>query len=170
MKRLLVALLWSGLALQAQAQALWRELPSGATPDEVQRLLPNAAPPAEVMTLNDGVTKSLLEYRGFELAELPFRALMFFRNDKLDRVFLMPEHPREEVKVPVVAYHLRNGLMAKYGPAAKEHKTQAGPSTIRQTEWTVRGTLIVLLDIQHEDQRGGLVQVNYFAPQGTNNL
>jgi hypothetical protein len=164
---LLAAMIFS---TSAQAQLLWRDLPAGATIDQVKQKLPNASVPTSTSGSSDGQTKSSLEYSGFQLADMDFKATLYFIRGKLDHVSLDPiVRPRGQAAV-VANLKLRDSLVAKYGPPDKEDKPRSSLVVSEDADWVKDGTLIELRFRQYGSEGEGFLSVQYRAPQDTSNL
>lgn len=157
------------ISASAQAQSLWRDLPAGETVDQVRQRLPGVSVPSEPSILGDKQTKGLLEYSGFQLADLDFKATLYFKQEKLDRVFLKPVVRLSGLTARVAALKLRDSLVAKYGTPEKVEKSQSF-GIDENTEWAQKGTLIELSFRQYDGDGVGFLQVLYMAPQDTSNL
>ena len=163
----LLCLLFFG---QANAQSLWRDIPVGATVEQARKKLPGATSPSEPSVLADGKTIGLLEYAGFQLADLDFKATLYFNSGKLERIFLNPVTRPTGQTARTAAHKLRDSLQAKYGSPNGTENPRSSLGTSQSAEWSVRGTLIKFSFTQYSDEGVGFLQVLYVAPQDTSNL
>lgn len=152
--------------LNACAQPLWRDVPVGATVEEVQKKLPAATQPEKLSAPVRGIS-ALLEYRGFQVADIDFKATLYFKGGGLDRVSLQPVEEQTGVVAQGVALRLRDSLVAKYGaPVSSENR---GVSRMR-ADWTSDGVQIRFGFDQYSENGVGFFILTYVAPQDAGNI
>lgn len=170
MHKLLLATMLALASSSVFAQQLWRDVPAGATVEQVRKLLPSAHELAEPSVLADGITEALLEVDDFELVDLDFRARFFFKNGKLDRVFLNPVDRPIGMAARVAASKLRDGLLAKYGkPLSGEDRTSMLGEN-QEAKWVNDGAIILYMFSQYSESGTGFLQVLYMAPEDAGDL
>lgn len=154
----------------ATAQSLWRNLPVGSTVEQVLQRVPGGIKPEKPSTLAGGA-EALLEYRGFQLADIDFKAELYFEHGKLYRIFLKPITRPEGTNAQVAASKLRDSLQAKYGAPTSEKNTKSYSGIQRNAEWVQNGTIVKYSFNQIGGYQGvGYLQVLYMAPQDISNL
>lgn len=170
MKRAACLVLLSLAQFTASAESLWRNIPAGSTPAEVRKTLPAVRTPSEPSVLADGKTEALLEYVGFQLGEIDFKATLYFKDGRLDRVFLNPVDRPVGQEARVAAYKLRDSLKAKYGVPTRDEEPRPTLGTADDAEWVQDGVVIKYSFTQYGDDGPGFLQVLYISPQDTSNL
>ena len=165
---LLAVLAW--MPVGAQAQTLWRDIPAGATVEQVQKLIPAATAPEKVSELLNGTYKGLLVVEGFQLADVPFTATIYFRNGLADRVFLRPVTELKGQDARVAAIKIRDSLMTKYGKPLTEEKTKNVIATGEHLTWSSQQVLIRYMFDQYGDDSTGFIAINYSANADSGNL
>lgn len=165
--KMIAALMFMILAHSAtNAPLLWRDLPAGATLQEVREKIPGATTPNDPSILGNGEIKGLLEVAGFQLVDVDFKATLFFRDQRLDRIFLKPTEQLSGQKARVAARRLRESLQAKYGAPIPADKSRSS----KEAEWSRDGSLIKFSFTQYSAEGVGFLQVTYLSPQDTSNL
>jgi hypothetical protein len=164
----LLAVVMCLLASPAFAQALWRDIPAGSTVEQAKQKFPSAVAPADT-SAHPGEPSPLLEVSGFKLVDTPFKAVLYFRAGKLEKVILSPTVELPGSEGDLVASKIRDGLTVKYGKPVEDKKDPSKFGTMHGTSWFNKGTKINLVFWQIGNSPGDIYVV-YLAPADTSNL
>ncbi|HKX79600.1 MAG TPA: hypothetical protein VJM34_13865 [Novosphingobium sp.] len=170
MKRLSIALALFLLPLSAGCQVLWRDVQAGTTIEQVKMLVPDANEPSRPSTLAGGAMIGLLELDGFQLADLDFKATFYFKDGKVDRVFLKPVERPNGTAARVAALKVKDGLLAKYGKPVSDEEQKGILGVDQTTKWLSGETIIRYSFTQYGNDGTGFLQVIYMVPDDTRNL
>lgn len=168
--RFVVAFVFAMVACaSAHGQTLWRDIPAGATVEQVHKQLPSATDIANPKppTPSNPVS-GLIEYKGFQLAGLDFKATFYFKDGKLVHVRLDPVQDLKGSQGLGAAGSLRDSLLAKYGKPLDESDSGGGLMTIHELQWVSNG-----VQIGYDLTRIGdsvLISLNYSIPRDSANL
>jgi len=132
---------WMTGAGSAGAQELWRGSQIGMSVSETSALLPEAQPTTG-SALRTGEAP-LLKVGGFELADEPFAATFFFKDDRLSRVILEPEREVSRSTSLHLARRLIALISVKYGsPFDCEERQTSSIGVFTDCNWLSSGTAI----------------------------
>ena len=140
------------LAGPVQAQLLWPGTAAGMTVEEVRKVFPEAHAPDNPLELPMGRGTELLALDGTVIANHPFKAGFFFKEERLVHVAL-----QDTGEIPMKEFEkFRDLLRTKYG---LEYSTESSDSlqikwkavqTVILLTWSPRGHGIVTLSITYE--------------------
>ncbi|WP_157074200.1 hypothetical protein [Pseudoxanthomonas mexicana] len=145
---------------------MWRDVKAGSSIEQVRKQIPGVSTPTKPSTLRGGL-EGLLEYTGFQIVDLDFNATFYFKEAKLDRIFLRPVDNPTGGMARSVARRLLASLTAKYGtPISSSNKE---PFTLEAT-WINQGVQIKFRFDQFTEDGTGFFILNYVAPQDASNI
>ena len=148
------------------AQAMWRDVPAGASVEQIRKQLPGVITPEKPSSLTNGMT-GLLELTGFQVADLDFKATFYFKDKKLDRIFLRPVEDQTGAMARTAARKLLASLTAKYGaPTSANNRGTAKMEAL----WVRDGIQIKFGFDQYREEGTGFFMLNYIAPQDADNI
>jgi|GEM_PF-7128771 len=111
--------------------------------------------------------EGLLELTGFQIVDQDFKATFYFKNAKLDRIFLRPIKDQTGGAARSSARRLRDNLTAKYG--APMSTSNRGASSLAAV-WITQGIQVKFGFDQYSEDGTGFLILNYVAPQDSENI